>query len=230
MPTPAVIDLSHWNEIDQAAMDGLKAQGIVGVIHKATENDDYVDPTYNPRRNMAEAAGLLWGAYHFLRPGDMIEQAKWFIECAINNSSGKNDVLLAADHEDAGVTLNDLKLFLSTVENLTGQKAVVYSGNVIKEQVGDNADTILENHRLWLAHYSDEPKWPTAIWSNYWLWQYTDKGKVEGIDGDVDLDEYGGGEFELPDLEKEWARRILRISIAKPRDVDVVITINGEEV
>jgi lysozyme len=226
MPTPVVIDLSHWNAIDQTGFDELKAQGIIGVIHKATENNDYADPTYNPRREMAINSGLLWGAYHFLRPGDMIEQAQWFVE----HANGGDDVLLAADHEDSGVTLNDLKLFLIAVENLTGQKAVIYSGNVIKEQVGDNADAMLENHRLWLAHYADEPSWPTAIWNNYWLWQYTDKGSINGVEGDVDLNDYGGGDTQLPDLAGDWQRAVVRIAIAAPRNTQVIITINGETV
>jgi lysozyme len=227
MAKPSVIDISHWNTIDQAGMDGLKAQGVLGVIHKATENADYFDPTYNDRKAMAIKADLLWGAYHFLRPGDMVAQANWFID-----KTGNENILLAADHEDAGVTLNDLKLFLITVENLTGQKAVIYSGNVIKEQVGDNMDPMLENHRLWLAHYSDEPVWPTNIWGSYWLWQYTDKGQLEGIDGELDLDAYGGDEVEAPDLIEEWAPRIMRIAIVAPNMATdkLIITLNGEEI
>jgi lysozyme len=153
-----VIDISHWNEgLDFAE---LKRAGIVGVIHKATEDTGYVDPTYAPRRVEAEQAGLLWGAYHFLRPGSMQAQAEHFVS-AVGNADG---VLLAADHEDSGVSLEDLRLFLGTVWSLTAQRAVVYSGHVIKGQLGDDTDTYLAEHRLWLAHYSSTPTWPTATW------------------------------------------------------------------
>src|SRR5215471_12132865 len=72
-----VIDLSHWNTVKDFA--AVKAAGIVGVIHKCTEGDGYADPTYDNRADAARAAGLLWGAYHFLRPGDMAAQARYFV-------------------------------------------------------------------------------------------------------------------------------------------------------
>ena len=111
-----VVDISHWQENPDFAK--MASEGVIGVIHKATESTGYVDDDYAPRRPKAEAAGLLWGAYHFLRPGNMEAQARHFVETA-----GDID-LLAADHEDPGVSLDDLKTFLREVENLTGKKAV----------------------------------------------------------------------------------------------------------
>jgi GH25 family lysozyme M1 (1,4-beta-N-acetylmuramidase) len=60
-PLNAVIDISHYNRdpVFTAARQG------VGVIHKATQGADGVDPTYAANRAQAQAAGLMWGAYHF---------------------------------------------------------------------------------------------------------------------------------------------------------------------
>src|SRR5262245_60705264 len=99
-----VIDLSHWNEVDD--WDEVLADGIIAVIHKATEGSSYVDDTYHERKDAARQAGLLWGAYHFLRPGNMEQQAEHFC-----STCGDID-LYAADHEDPGVSLSDLKEFL----------------------------------------------------------------------------------------------------------------------
>ncbi|MBQ8946825.1 MAG: hypothetical protein IJ058_08445 [Lachnospiraceae bacterium] len=41
----------------------------------------------------------------------------------------------------------------------------------------------LEDYPKWFASYDDEPYWPYEM--DYW--QYTEKGRVDGIDGDVDL-------------------------------------------
>jgi lysozyme len=71
----AVVDLSHWDEVD--SFEDAKDDGVVGIIHKATESNNYFDPTYNQRKKDALAAGLLWGAYHFLRPGNMKDQAQY---------------------------------------------------------------------------------------------------------------------------------------------------------
>jgi hypothetical protein len=59
----AVVDLSHY----QTPVDfsRIKAAGIVGVIHKASQRTSYPDPSYAIRMPQAINAGLLWGAYHF---------------------------------------------------------------------------------------------------------------------------------------------------------------------
>ena len=128
----AVVDLSHWDEVD--SFEDAKDDGVVGIIHKATESNNYFDPTYNQRKKDALAAGLLWGAYHFLRPGNMKEQAQYFV-----SEVGKDLDLYAADYEDEGVSLDDLKTFLREVKRLTGKSPIIYSGHVLKEQLGDRA-------------------------------------------------------------------------------------------
>lgn len=59
----AVVDLSYWNADVNFKL--VKEDGILGVIHKATQGLKYVDPTYTERRKAAEEEGLLWGSYHF---------------------------------------------------------------------------------------------------------------------------------------------------------------------
>ena len=73
MPDPlnAVVDLSHHNgnvDLQQAA-----GAGIIGVIHKATQGTSGLDPMYVTNRGKAQAAGLMWGAYHFATGGDGVE-------------------------------------------------------------------------------------------------------------------------------------------------------------
>ena len=57
---PLVVDLSHHNEV--ADFGKVKAAGIAGIIHKATEAIVFVDNMYAVRRGPAMNAGLLWGA------------------------------------------------------------------------------------------------------------------------------------------------------------------------
>jgi len=193
MPTPFAIDASHWNVITD--WTALTTAGIVGVIHKATESVGYTDPTYAPRRQQATAAGLLWGAYHFLRPGDIVGQANYFLAKAKPDAH----TLLAADHEDSAVSLDDLKLFLRTISDAVEQSPVVYSGYLIKQQLS-GADAELAGYRLWLAHYG-RPVWPTATWPSWWLWQFTDQGSVGGI-APVDVNAY---RYDAKRLRAEWS-------------------------
>ena len=158
----AVVDLSHWDEVN--SFQDAKNDGVVGIIHKATESNDDFDPTYNQRKNDALAIGLLWGAYHFLRPGNMEGQAQYFV-----SEVGNNLGLYAADHEDGGVSLDDLKAFLREVKQLTGKSPIIYSGDLLKEQLGDRVDSELSQYRLWLAEYtSGIPSWPQATFPQWW--------------------------------------------------------------
>jgi lysozyme len=179
----AVVDLSHWDEVD--SFEDAKDDGVVGIIHKATESNNYFDPTCNQRKKDALASGLLWGAYHFLRPGNMKEQAQYFV-----SEVGKDLDLYAADYEDEGVSLDDLKTFLREVKRLTGKSPIIYSGHVLKEQLGDRRDSELSQYRLW-------------------LWQYTEHGECDGIPGDsegnLDLNEYAGTKQQLID---EWREEV----------------------
>lgn len=188
-----VLDISHHNDVTDWGV--VKASGIVGIIHKASEGSNYVDPTYAPRRIEAARAGLLWGAYHFMRPGDQKQHAEWFIKCA----DPKFDDLICADYEDDSMTLDDLQAFLAAVYKLTKRHAVIYSGHLIKEQVGNKSLPGLAEHPLWIAQYTSasQPEWPKETWPEYFLWQYTDDGNAPGVTGNVDCNHSPLNEKEL---------------------------------
>jgi GH25 family lysozyme M1 (1,4-beta-N-acetylmuramidase) len=140
-----VVDLSHHNDV--ANFGKVKAAGYAGIIHKATESIGFVDNMYAIRRGDAINAGLLWGAYHFLRPVSIPAQVDFFLKIAAPD----NMTLLALDHEDA-----------------VGRKAVLYSGFLIKEQLDDRIDGYPAAHRLWLAQYGPRPVTPRN-WPSAWL-------------------------------------------------------------
>jgi len=110
--------------------------------------------------------------------------------------------LLVLDHEDEGCSVNDVKEFLRLVEEKTGQRPALYSGYVIKEQLGDRIDSYLASTRLWLAQYGSEAEAPRCWPAGPWLWQYTDGDMgptphtVDGI-GKCDINSYDGSKQEL---------------------------------
>ena len=63
-------------------------------------------------------------------------------------------------------------------------KPVIY-GNPTWLRKNINLDYLTE-YDLWLAHYTDA----TDFSNKFIIWQYTDSGKVDGIDGYVDLNLY----------------------------------------
>jgi lysozyme len=112
-----VIDLSHNNE----TVDLVRAQanGVLGVIHKATQGSGFADPAYAARRQAAKHAGLLWGAYHFGTSADPVAQARFFLKTA----SPAPQELVVLDFEtnpanaSNSMSLDQARTFIATVQD-----------------------------------------------------------------------------------------------------------------
>lgn len=200
-----VIDLSHHNTLDDDAFKQMFDSGIRGVILKSSQGTNYKDPTYDDRRQDALDAGLLVGAYHFATGEDIDAQIEHFFAAAAPDEK----TLMALDHEpNKGnqLDLDGCRDFLQKGEAKLGRKLVLYSGNLIKEQL-DEADEYICSHRLWLAQYGDRIKLPTGFQA-VWLHQFSGDGvnshglKPPGIHGLVDMNSYAGTDEQLA---AEWA-------------------------
>lgn len=203
-PIPRIIDVSHYDVIE-GFQEAIKF-GIWGVIHKATENINVKDKKLEARRFLTNEAGLLWGTYHFIRPGNISTQVEWYLK----NANPKDTDLMALDWEDNRVSVDAAKAFLSLIEIKTGRKAVIYSGDTAKELI-KGKNEYLGSHKLWLAQYGTKPIIQKS-WDNFWLWQYTGDGvgqtphSVPGIaipgESGIDINHYAGTKAQLI---KEWS-------------------------
>jgi lysozyme len=200
----SVIDISHHNSDDgKIKLDfaAAKAAGIDAVLHKATEGLGYVDLTYAPNRAAAVAAGMLWGAYHFGEGGDGVAQAELFLA----HVGSLDGTLLALDLEPnphgPTMTLAQARDFVTYVHAKTGRWPGLYSGETIKEELGNAHDPVLANCWLWLAEYGPKANVP-ANWPTWTMWQYTDGAigdeprSVPGI-GPCDRDRFNGDDAGL---------------------------------
>jgi GH25 family lysozyme M1 (1,4-beta-N-acetylmuramidase) len=70
------------------------------------------------------------------------------------------------------------EVFLSTVEG-SGYQGMLYSSKKYLENIW--MDT---KYDIWLAHYTEN----TDFEGKYKIWQICDNGKVDGIEGTVDID------------------------------------------
>ena len=142
---------SHYN--GNVDLTKAKVAGIVGVIHKATQGTSMTDNKYQTNRDKAEAAGVLWGAYHFGTKGDGKAQADFFLSQANPN----DQTLLVLDFEPNGsstMTLDQAKAFVSRINEVRGKFPGLYSGNLIKEKLGGKPpDPVLSQCFLWIAQY-----------------------------------------------------------------------------
>lgn len=196
----SVIDISHHNG-KGLHFDKAKADGILGVIQKATQGKTYVDATFKNNKKVILTAGLLFGAYHFGDGSDGTLQAKHFLEVV----QPDDDTVIVLDFESnpAGpsMTLQQAHAFVTHIKVEVGRWPGFYSGHDIKEALGKSVDPVLKNCWFWLAQYGPRPVVPPS-WKKWTLWQYTDGGvgprphAVDGI-GPCDRDMFNGTRKQL---------------------------------
>lgn len=194
------VDISnHQGDVDLAA---VAAHGISFAFMKASEGVYFTDHTFARNWVNARAAGLVRGAYHFARPSKSNPKAEaaYFLSVVENAGGLEPGDLLVLDMEDAGVPedkdlTNLVLIFLLEVEAVTGVAPLVYSGWwYLEPHIPDIGR--LDGYKLWLASYGDiEPRGAT-------IWQYTDRGRVNGIHGNVDMNRFDGSVADLQALGK----------------------------
>ncbi|MED4726977.1 GH25 family lysozyme [Aneurinibacillus migulanus] len=176
------IDVSHWNGVvdwRKVAADGVKF-----VFLKASEGTTYVDRTFKTNAVNARANGIHVGAYHYAKFGSVTE-AKAEAQHFLRTVSGvKMTYPLVLDLEEnkkkaSKAVLTDAAVaFLGAIEK-AGYFAMIYAGKSFLETQLD--EKRLNPYAKWIARYN------SFLGRSADIWQHTDKGKVSGISGNVDM-------------------------------------------
>lgn len=191
------IDVSNNN----GTIDWVKVRrsGVRFAYIKVTEGD-WHDPTAAHNARAARAAGLLVGAYCFLRPKPGrtgAQEADTFIAAARACGLLEPGCLRpVADVEATGRASGKpsrqyVYSFLDRMIAQTKHKPFVYTGSWFWDGVLGARNS--HDCPLWLAAYT--PGWKKLIpraFKGVSIHQHTDKGRVPGIAGNVDLDRYLG--------------------------------------
>lgn len=183
------IDVSRW----QGSIDWqkVKAFGIQFAILKAGGSDDgcYTDIKFEQNYKDAKAEGMPLGAYYFVGKGctsskagkadaqRFIDQLKGkqfeypvFMDCEVTPYTAKKGAT------DAAIA------FCETLDE-AGYFPGIYGStySTFKDRLDDSR---LSKYAHWVAQYADKCAYSGEIG----IWQYTSKGKVSGINGNVDMD------------------------------------------
>ena len=79
-------------------------------------------------------------------------------------------------------------MWVDAVKKKTGAMPVIYTRRDFWEVLGNPAG--FETCPLWVASYRDGPPRIPQGWADYTFWQYSEKGKVDGIGVAVDLNRF----------------------------------------
>lgn len=187
------IDVSEWQgEIDWA---GVRNAGIRVAYIRASEGDNYIDPDAMRNYIRAKENGIKVGFYHYLTArsqSDAIREAEFFVSVV---KGLEVDCRLAMDFESFGnLSVSEINLisqtFLEEVERLSGKEVIVYSDAY--NAAYTFSEELASRYPIWVADYGvEEPgngNWD--VWDGF---QYTDEGRVDGIEDYVDRDYFTSG-------------------------------------
>ena len=186
------IDVSKWNgNIDWAA---VKNSGINFAIIRCGYRGSSAgalieDPTFKRNIQGAQKAGIRVGVYFFtqaVNEVEAVEEASMVINLIkgynisypvyldVEASHGRGDGISAAQR-----TAN-IKAFCGTIQN-AGYKAGVYANKTWFTSYINTSQ--ITNYKIWLAHYCSS----TDYRGKFDLWQSSSTGRINGINGNVDI-------------------------------------------
>lgn len=138
-----------------------------------TDGHSWESPTHTRQVRLARAKRKVVGHYHWLRHGDILAQARWFVDHAKPRAG---DVLVC-DWEQSGVTNRDKDDFIRAVQALCPANRVVLYCN---RNYWLNYDrTSFVGDALWIAVYGAADP---GIQFDWRFWQYADHAGAVSID------------------------------------------------
>lgn len=185
-----IIDVSRY----QGTIDWekVKAAGIGGAMLKTISTNRsygglYCDPTFERNYWGAKEAGLPTGAYFYTYATDVVTATAELGKLKDAITGKTFELPVAVDVEDNKLkklskkALAELVAYMAKTIEGWGLYAMIYTGlNFSHTELDMDA---LVNYDLWLAAYrSKRPSSP-----KHGMWQYTSKGRVDGITGNVDM-------------------------------------------
>ena len=191
-----ILDLStHNGYVD---FNKVKKAEIYGIIQRMGYGQSYIDPTANRNIDKALSLGLKVGAYWFIyayTKEDAIKEADFFNKCLLRYK-GKLELPVFADYEydseryanQMGVNLTKslrteiVKAFCNRLEEYGW-----YVGNYYNVDYYQNKwyQKELDRFDLWIADWRMSPN--KEIIKKSGIWQYTSTGRVDGVNGNVDI-------------------------------------------
>lgn len=187
------IDVSAWQgKID---FNKVKKSGYEFVILKAGGNDCgfYTDSQFAENYESAKKAGLKIGAYYFVNRDFSAKNAQKLAEVFYNIVKNKTfdfplfiDVETTPTSERTTVTtgINIFCNYLQKKGYMSGVYASAISGFVDRININDLSKNIYK----WVASYSYKPS-NAGKNATYCIWQKSSTGRVNGINGNVDINE-----------------------------------------
>lgn len=194
------IDVSHHQQvIDWAKLD---KQSVQFAFIKATEGGNHKDSMFQLNWREARRNKILSGAYHFFtfcKEGE--EQARNYIHYVPRDSIDLPPIIdleyggnCAMENRKEDL-IAEIANFFEIIEDHYQRKVIIYTTNefyrnYLLNQFPDNP--------VWIRDIIATPKLPDG--RKWTFWQYTNRGRLKGINTPVDLNVFSGSREEFSKL------------------------------
>ncbi|WP_140938292.1 glycoside hydrolase family 25 protein [Sphingobacterium lumbrici] len=194
------IDISEYQgNIEWVSVNTINDRFPIDFIFiRATMGTTAVDKRYKSNWKSAERRAKLRGAYHYFRPNEnSVKQARNFIK-TVKLMPGDLPPVLDIEERPRKQSMDSLKVglkrWLETVESHYKVRPIIYSGD---SYYTDFLEHEFADYTLWIANYNFWVERPKKHWN---FWQFSEKGSVRGIRGNVDLNLFDGNIEQLERL------------------------------
>lgn len=186
------LDISQFNNVKD--FNEIKKAGYSFVIIRAVGSKGskpYKDKKFDEYYKKATEAGLLVGAYAYVKPSysednitEARERARFFYDIIKDK---KFEMPIYIDVEtwktsQKNINTSYIVTFCEYLEQLN------YYVGVYGSDISTFKDLVLKEYLLpytwWVARYGKIPEYATE---NMHIWQYTSKGQIKGVNGNVDM-------------------------------------------
>lgn len=189
-----IIDISKYqSKVDYARLKADGAEGVIircGITYWGLQNKG-IDPLFEQHYKSCKAAGLPVGAYYY-SAADTVAQAQLEADQCMAILKGKQFELPVYYDVECGPRmgkcskqqLTDICIAFCTKLEKAGYFVGVYANTNYFTNKLDHAE-LAKRYTIWLADYRSNPD--KALKRD--MWQYTSKGKLAAISGNVDVNE-----------------------------------------
>ena len=194
------IDISRYQgkiDWEELKRNNPKETPVYFVYMKASEGKDLRDPKFKSNWKKAKDHGFMRGAYHYFTEGSTGSmQANMFIK-TVETAEGDLPPMVDVEEKpgDKKQFMQELKIFISKIQEHYGVKPIIYSYKKYKEQY--LSEPFFNKYPLWVAHYYVSKLDDNIEWL---MWQCSDIGQLPGIEENVDINIFNGTQEQFKSI------------------------------
>ena len=199
------IDMSHYQ--GEVFWETIGENTKMAYVYlKATEGGDRIDAQYERNIELAHRYGLKVGSYHFFRPKTPLrtQLENFVLQCR----PGEQDLIPMIDVETTGGLpteefCDSLTTFLGMVAEVYHHQPLIYT---FRNFYNRHLIGKIDDYKLMIAMYTDEEP-ELADGRDITMWQYTSRGRITGVRGNVDKSRFLGN-HGLRDIKFNHVRHV----------------------